>query len=140
MFRKLLITTATLLALMAPASAAIIYQPGLSAPVPSPTVPQGIQAHWADFGEWVQLASRASLTDAIHFAARVQKHVPNTVVFSSDRGWFAVAVGPYADGTGESALRQLLNSGVPGDSFVTVGEHYVSLLWGISPIPTGPMS
>jgi hypothetical protein len=139
MIRKLLIASAVTLMLMSAASAAIIYQPGLSAPVPSPTVPQGIQAHWADFGEWIQIASRATLTDAIHFAARVQTHVPNTVVFSSDRGWFAVAVGPYAYGTGGSALRQLLNAGVPGDSFVTVGEHYVTLLWGISPIPV-PMS
>jgi hypothetical protein len=114
MFRKLLITSA---------------------------VPQGVVAHWADYGEWVQIASRATLTDAIRFAARLQMHIPNTVVFSSDTGWFAVAIGPFRYSTGAAAARQLVYSGVvPGDSFVTMGEHYGALLWGISPVASVPMS
>jgi hypothetical protein len=138
MIRKLLLTGATMLALMAPASAYIAYQPGAPAPVPAD--PQGVTAHWEEFGEWVQIASRASLTDAIYFAARVQRHVPNTVVFSSDNGWFAVVVGPFRWGSGDSAASQLIRSGLaPGDSYVARADHYISLLWGISPVPVPPV-
>ena len=136
MIRKLLIASVAVLGLMAPASAAIVYQPGAPVPVPVPTVPQGVTAHWEEFGEWVQIASRATLTNAIYFAASVQKHIPNTFVFSSNVGWYAVVVGPYRFGTGAAAAHQLVHSGiVPGDAFVTSGDRYGALLWGISPVP-----
>jgi hypothetical protein len=101
---------------------------------PSPAAPRD----WSGFGEWVQVASRQRLEDAVPIAKGLERQGANAKVFRSDKGWYAVAVGPYPMGRGQDAREGLVGSGKASrDSLVTLGGRFATLAWGTPPRTPG---
>ncbi len=92
--------------------------------------------NWSTYGEWVQVASRQGLDDAVSIARAIRRSNGNVNVFRYDNGWYAVTVGPFSPGRGRVALDALVSAGeVPGDSLVTLGGRFTALEWGPEPRP-----
>ena len=107
--------------------------PGTPAPAAATPAPT---EDWASYGEWLQVASRQSLPEAVAMARSVSQRNANTNVFLYDNGWYAVTVGPYTPGQAQAALKVLVTAGeIPKDSLVTLGGRFVSREWGASPRP-----
>lgn len=115
-----------------------------SGPAPTPSASPGPVASaagrsparedWGTYGEWVQVASRQRLDEAVAVAQAVRRRNANTNVFLYDNGWYAVTVGPFSNGRGRVALGALVSAGeAPADSLVTLGGRFVSLEWGLVP-------
>jgi hypothetical protein len=102
---------------------------------PSQTeVTPGDVADWASMGEWIQTASRKTVTQAIALASDIQVRFPATnvsVFMSNQSGWYVVALGPYAHAQG---LRDKLvaQGDIPSDSIVRTGAHFAAFEWGNS--------
>ena len=97
---------------------------------PEPAAP----ASWASLGEWIQLFSRDTVTDATALASDYHRYFANTEVFRYDNGWYVVVLGPYPQGTARNELDRLLSVGlIPEDSLVTQGLRFADLVWGEMP-------
>jgi hypothetical protein len=82
-------------------------------------------------GEWIQLASRTNLAEAIQVAMNVRASGQSPLVFRYDNGWFVVVIGPFPRGTAASLRDRLIRTAsIPDDSLVTTGTHYVEVVWG----------
>lgn len=89
---------------------------------------------WTSYGEWVQIASRRSLADAIEVADEARRHNANVSVFRYRNGWYGVVIGPFSAGRGAIALEALTAAGeVPQDSLVTRGQGFSEFAWGAAP-------
>lgn len=89
------------------------------------------EVNWRTQGEWVQAASRSTLSDAIEVAEWIRERNPNTAIFRYRNGWYGVVIGPFSPRRGSFALSSLLMAEeVPDDSLVTNGEAFTSLVWG----------
>lgn len=83
-------------------------------------------------GEWLQIFSRTALSEARQLASDyLDGNTEEVAVFRHQRGFYVVALGPFADGNAERRLSSLTASGViPSDSFTTDGAGYEQLVWG----------
>jgi hypothetical protein len=108
--------------------------PAPKAPVPAAapetsSVPGAVD--WTAQGEWVQTASRSTLSEAIAVAEAIRSKNPNTAIFRYQNGWFGVVIGPFSSSRGEAARAALTAAGeVPSDSLVTRGDKFAALVWG----------
>jgi hypothetical protein len=94
-------------------------------------LPPSAGSSWNSSGEWVQIYSRPTLSEAISLAKNYKHKFTNTLVFRAENGWFAVVIGPYAPGSGVSARDSLVASNsIPTDSLVTQGAKFTQLVWG----------
>lgn len=105
----------------------------LARTAPSAPKPDAAQ-DWTSYGEWVQIASRRSLAEAIEVADEARRHNANVSVFRYRNGWYGVVVGPFSTGRGRAALDALVAAGeVPDDSLVTRGQAFSEFAWGAAP-------
>ena len=79
---------------------------------------------------WLQIEAQPSLDIAQERARAYAALFPDVAGFDT-RGWFAIALGPYADrAAAEARLRQLKDEGlVPADSFIALGRDYRDAFW-----------
>ena len=79
---------------------------------------------------WLQIEAQPSLDIAQERARAYAALFPDVAGFDT-RGWFAIALGPYADrAAAEARLRQLKDEGlVPADSFIAFGRDYRDAFW-----------
>lgn len=111
---------------------------GATPPMPSdggPSPSQGVGS-----GEWIQVASRATLSEAIRVAVNVRATGRSPTVFRYDNGWYVVVLGPFNPGTAGPFRDSLLRTAsIPYDSFVSGGVHYVEAVWNDgAPTATSP--
>lgn len=89
---------------------------------------------WASYGEWIQAASRDELWMASEVAIGIGRTKHDAFVFTTDNGWYVVALGPYAKGTAEQARARLVAKGIiPSDSMVKTGAYFRQLVIGERP-------
>jgi hypothetical protein len=94
-------------------------------------LPPSATPSWNSSGEWVQIYSRPTLSEAISLARTYKDSFSNTGVFRAENGWFAVVIGPYAPGAGVWTRDSLVASrSIPSDSLVTQGAKFTQLVWG----------
>lgn len=118
-----------------PTTPSIPLQPAVITPPAGSATPED----WGAYGEWIQLASRDNAADAKQFASDIHRHASNVAVFTSDSGWFVVALGPYQRGKADPDRQKLVSSGViPSDSMIRSGNHFRFLVWGDQPIKAAP--
>ena len=89
---------------------------------------------------WLQIEAQPSLDIAQERARAYAALFPDVAGFDT-RGWFAIALGPYADrAAAEARLRQLKDEGlIPGDSFIAFGRDYREAFWpDAAALPTAP--
>lgn len=82
---------------------------------------------------WIQIEAHSSLLQAEERAQTYAQNFPNVAAFSLGSGWYAISLGPYADGDtsrGEmTALKR--DRQVPSDAFVSDGRNYRQQIWPI---------
>lgn len=106
----------------------------VSTPATDPSVPTS-HLPWAQYGDWVQIYSRAQEADAIQLAQLFQQRFPNVHVFRFTNGWYAVLLGPYPSGSGVPQKDALAAAGsIPSDSLLAntakMAEHVYGTLPG----------
>ncbi|WP_460448306.1 COG3904 family protein [Alsobacter sp. SYSU BS001988] len=104
---------------------------GSPSPPASPAPQASAPRTWTSYGEWIQIYSRPTLSEALVLAQAYEPTFKNTVVFQYTNGWYAVLIGPYPVGIGSQQRDYLKATGkVPGDSFITRGERFGQLSYG----------
>jgi len=79
---------------------------------------------------WLVISSHSYEQDAINQARKYGRNFPNTVVFRSTNGFFAVSLGWVNNRRGKSIIRQLASSGnIPADSYVHNGKRWIEAIW-----------
>jgi hypothetical protein len=80
---------------------------------------------------WIQIYSRALLSEAVSLGSNYKRKFSNTRVFRCGNGWYAIVMGPYEPSTAVETRDQLVGSGdIPRDSLVTRGSNFQQLAWG----------
>ncbi len=81
--------------------------------------------------QWIQIFSRSSQEPAIAFASQYGgSQSEGASVYLYTNGWYGVVLGPYPSGMAAIRRADLLREGlIPSDSFVTLGEKFVSRVW-----------
>jgi predicted aspartyl protease len=80
--------------------------------------------------QWLVVASRDDLQAAISTAQTYKAAFPQTVVFKSENGYYAVVIGQFDAGQAPSMLMQIVESNrLPKDSYLTLGARFVSIAW-----------
>ncbi len=103
-------------------------------PAPAEEVPSSTDDDWASYGDWIQIYSRQSLSEAVELGMAYRREFPGTFVFSYDNGWYVVALGPFASGTAARQRDRLIAARrIPRDSLVNRGERFQDLVWGDTP-------
>jgi len=101
---------------------------------------------WAGSGwaepSWVQIEAQPSLGQAEESAREWAGTLPDVTGFAMSTGWYAIALGPYADMTeATDLLRRLRTEGlIPRDSYVSDGKRYRDRFFptGAAPAPLAP--
>lgn len=102
-----------------------------AAPRPRTETPE---EDWSTYGEWVQIASRETLDEAVEVAEDARRHNANINVFRYENGWYGVVVGPFTPGRGRKALDAMVEADeIPADSLLTRGQKFRKLAWGSKP-------
>lgn len=106
-------------------TAALLPQPAAAQDTSPSTGPRAAQD-----SVWLQIEAQPSLDIAQERARAYAALFPDVAGFDT-RGWFAIALGPYADrAAAEARLRQLKDEGlIPKDSFVAFGRDYREAFW-----------
>ena len=91
---------------------------------------------WAE-PAWVQIEARPSLDQATERARDWSSTLPAVSGFAMSTGWFAIALGPYADeAEADSQLRVLRGEGmIPPDSYVSNGSRFRQQFWPAGAAP-----
>lgn len=84
---------------------------------------------------WVQIFSRATLSEAIPLATQYQSQLNSDAsVFGCENGWYTIAIGPFSARTATTLLQEWKSAAVvPDDSFVTGLSSCRSFAWGSRP-------
>lgn len=99
-------------------------------------------AGWAE--AWVQIEAQPSLGQAEDSARSWAGTLPGVSGFAMSTGWYAIALGPYADATAaDEELRKLRREGIiPRDSYVSDGTRFGGQFWpvgaALSATPAAP--
>ncbi|WP_299480124.1 caspase family protein [uncultured Roseibium sp.] len=87
---------------------------------------------------WLIVASRPNATDAINLARSYANRFPQTTVFQSNNGWYAVSLGWMNQPAGDRYKANLLSSGaIPGDSYFHNGQRFQFSVWSASGVTGG---
>ena len=74
---------------------------------------------------WVQVASRASLEEAIAVAYEYKAKFESTRLFRSANGWYPIVIGTVKEGTIKATIAEYAAKGmIPEDSYATKGESF----------------
>lgn len=88
---------------------------------------------------WLQIEAQPSLPQAEERARDWAGMFPDIAGFAMSTGWYAIAIGPFADTAEATArLRTLRREGlIPGDSYVSDGGRFRGQFWpnGTAPLP-----
>ncbi|OWY09972.1 hypothetical protein B6V74_08165 [Thioclava sp. F42-5] len=86
---------------------------------------------WAE--AWVQIEAKSSLAQAEARARDWAGMFPDTTGFRLDSGWYAIALGPFADDAEANARRRVLRREglIPRDSFVADGNNFRQQFWPV---------
>ncbi len=88
---------------------------------------------------WIQIEARPSLREAEARARGYSARLPDVNGFAIGRGWYAIALGPYAPGEAARRLARLRAEGrIPSDSFVTDGRDFRQRFWPVGPGALAP--
>lgn len=83
-----------------------------------------------DNNQWIQIASRQDLDEAIQFAKQYSGSIKLISVLSTTSGWYVVAIGPMPKAKIFDEIKSLAESGeIPVDSIRTGGTTYTSIEW-----------
>lgn len=131
---------ATPLAPSAPLPA--VAPPVSPSPVPSPGWPEQqlsaplVRSDWSMFGDWIQVFSRPTMSEAVQLATQMSGQLTNVHVFRYTNGWYAGVLGPYPAGAGLAMRDHLLEQGaIPPDSLLARAERMAELVYGKMPAP-----
>ena len=84
----------------------------------------------ADDSLWVQIEAQPSLLEAEDSARKYAERLPNVHAFSLGSGWYAIAIGPYAQDEVELEYQSLRNTlEIPFDSFISTGDNFRQKIW-----------
>ena len=79
---------------------------------------------------WIQIYSRALLSEAVSLGNLFKPKFTNIGVFRCDNGWYALVLGPYDANSAVETRDRLVNSGdIPKDSLVTQGANFQQPAW-----------
>ncbi|GGL78511.1 trypsin-like peptidase domain-containing protein [Wenxinia marina] len=97
-------------------------------------------AAMAQNGVWVQIEARPTLSGAQERVRAYAGAIENVVGYALASGWYAVALGPYADDDARAVLSQLRGAGsIPSDSFIVDGGNFRQQFWPVGVgAPTSP--
>lgn len=88
---------------------------------------------------WLVVASRPDANSAISLAGGYANRFPQTTVFQSNNGWFAVTIGWMNLSSGNSYKSRLIAAGtIPGDSYFHNGERFQYAVWSATGLTGGP--
>ncbi|WP_078601632.1 trypsin-like peptidase domain-containing protein [Thioclava sp. DLFJ4-1] len=93
---------------------------------------------WAE--AWVQIEAKSSLAQAEARARDWAGMFPDTTGFRLDSGWYAIALGPFADDAEANARRRVLRREglIPRDSFVADGNNFRQQFWPVGATLNAP--
>ncbi len=81
---------------------------------------------------WVQIEAQPTLAEAEARARAYSAAFPNTVGFRMRSGWYAIALGPYAQPQAERELIALRAERlIPADSFIAFPEQFRTQFWPV---------
>jgi uncharacterized protein YraI len=87
---------------------------------------------------WLVVASRADANTAISVARGFAGRFPQTTVFQSNNGWFAVTLGWMRQPGGNAYKNRLVASGaIPGDSYLHDGQRFQYAVWSATGVTGG---
>ncbi len=88
---------------------------------------------------WLVVASRPDVNQAISVAGGYANRFPQTSVFQSNNGWYAVSIGWMRQPEGNSYKSSLIASGaIPSDSYFHNGERFQYVVWSATGLTGGP--
>ncbi|TCO72846.1 serine protease [Rhodovulum euryhalinum] len=93
---------------------------------------------------WLQIEAHPTLREAEERARTYAGSFPNVGAFQIATGWYAIALGPYAEPEADAALRQFRAQGaIPRDSFLSDGADFRQQVWPVGaalaqPTPAAP--
>lgn len=91
-------------------------------------------------GGWLVVASRPNASEAVNVARGYANRFPQTTVFQSNNGWFAITLGWMTQPGGNRYKANLQASGlIPGDSYFHNGQRFQFAVWSVTGI-TGSAS
>lgn len=95
---------------------------------------------------WIQIEARPSIVQAEERARLYADRFGNVEGYRLPSGWFAIVLGPYAEGSAAPALAQLRATlRIPGDSFLADGSAFQQQFWpppgqrAAAPITVAPL-
>ena len=89
---------------------------------------------------WLVVASRPDANAAISVARGFASRFPQTTVFQSNNGWFAITLGWMRQPAGNSYKNSLVATGaIPGDSYFHNGQRFQYAVWSATGV-TGSLS
>jgi len=87
---------------------------------------------------WLVVASRADASTAVSMARGYAGRFPQTTVFQSNNGWFAITLGWMRQPAGNAYKNRLVASGaIPGDSYFHNGERFQFAVWSATGMTGG---
>lgn len=99
-------------------------QPQAAAP-PAPEYRFGKPTRPDPGSVWVQVASRASLDEAVALAYEYKAKFKSTRLFRSANGWYPIVVGTVKEGTIKDTIAEFVAKGmIPEDSYATKGDSF----------------
>ncbi len=88
---------------------------------------------------WIQIEAKPDLRAAQARARSYSARLPDVNGFSIGKGWYAIALGPYAPDEAARRLARLKAAGrIPSDSFTTDGRHFLQRFWPVGPGALAP--
>lgn len=80
--------------------------------------------------QYIQISSHAQLEDAIRVAKSYEKSFPESTVFGSSSGYFAVVIARLPKQSAQRLITALLDGDhVPADTYATLGNHFDFVAW-----------
>lgn len=97
-------------------------------------------AGWAE--TWVQIEAQPSLAQAEKSARDWATALPDVAGYAMTTGWYAIALGPYADdAAADEALRKLRREGlIPADSYIADGARFGGQFWPVGAALAAPQA
>ncbi|WP_422375171.1 caspase family protein [Roseibium sp.] len=87
---------------------------------------------------WLVIASRSDANSAVSLARGYAPRFPQTTVFQSNNGWYAVTLGWMRQPAGNAFKNSLISSGaIPGDSYFHNGERFQYAVWSATGVTGG---
>lgn len=91
-----------------------------------------IRPIWAQDTAWVQVEAQPSLATAEQRARAYARVLGDVNGFSLGGGWYAIALGPYAEADADRVLNDLRREGrIPRDSFIAFSGSFRDQFWPV---------